>query len=253
VAGSLTNLQRRWLPLLGPVGLLVFWQLLASSGAVNQRLLPTPVAVFRRAYELIASGPLLWDIATTLSRCFLGYFLALAIGIPIGFAIGLSSIASAGASIILDFFRSLPVTAAFPIFLILFGVGSESMIAMVFFATVFIVIMHAKYGIQSIPAARRRMAQSFGATELQILVQIRAVEALAHVLIGARTVLSLALIVAIVSEMFIGSTSGLGQRLFLSYQMQTMNDLYAIVVVVGAIGYVLNLALLAFERSVSFD
>jgi NitT/TauT family transport system permease protein len=53
--------------------------------------------------------------------------------------------------------------------------------------------------------------------------------------------------------MFIGSTSGLGQRLFLSYQMQTMNDLYAIVVVVGAIGYLLNVALLAFERSVSFD
>jgi len=81
----------------------------------------------------------------------------------------------------------------------------------------------------------------------------RAVEALAHVLIGARTVLSLALIVAIVSEMFIGSTSGLGQRLFLSFQMQTMNDLYAIIVVVGAIGYLLNVALLAFERSVSFD
>jgi ABC-type nitrate/sulfonate/bicarbonate transport system permease component len=170
------------------------------------------------------------------------------IGTPIGLILGVSDTLGRSTSVILDFFRSLPVTAVFPLFLILFGVGSETIVAMIFFATVFIVIMHAMYGVRSTPDSRRQMAKSFGATEVQIFLHIRSIEAAGQVLIGARTALSLSLIVAIVSEMFIGSNQGLGQRLYLSYQRQSLDDMYAIVLVVGALGYFANRLFVLVER-----
>ena len=234
------------LPLVGPACLILLWEIAASGGDV-ERLFPLPATVFSRAYFLTLNGNLAWDIYATFGRCICGFLLAVSIGTPIGLALGASKALGRAMSVIVDFFRSLPVTAVFPIFLVFFGVGSITMIAMVFFATVFIVIMHATYGIRSTPEERTRMARSFGATGTQIFIHISVIEAIGQVLIGARTALSLSLIVAIVSEMFIGSNLGLGQRLYISYQRQSLADMYAIVLIIGVLGYCANQLFLYLE------
>jgi NitT/TauT family transport system permease protein len=239
------------LPLVGPAIVVAAWQWSSSSGASLSRFLPSPAATFQEALRLLASLAFGADVLATLGRWLAGYALAVLIGAPVGMLLGASIPLGRSASVLVDFFRSLPVTATFPVFLVFFGVGNAAMIAMVFFATVFIQVMHASYGVRSSPPARRTMAKSFGATETQVFIHVRAVEAIGHVIIGMRTALSLSLIVAIVAEMFIGADRGIGQRLYLSYQLQSLAELYAIVIIVGLLGYGANALFLAIERKFS--
>ena len=236
------------LPLVGPILVLAVWQGAVWEDPSVGHFLPSPAITFGEATKLLSSAAFGADVLATLGRWLAGFALAVAIGAPVGLILGASIPLGSAASVVVDFFRSLPVTAAFPVFLVIFGVGNAAMIAMVFFATVFIQMMHASYGIRSAPAARATMARSFSASPNQVFFHVRAIEALGHVVIGMRTALSLSLIVAIVSEMFIGADRGIGQRLYLSYQLQSLAELYAIVFIIGAIGYGANRLFVAIER-----
>lgn len=245
------RVRRVLLALVGPIILIAVWYLASSPRFLGIQLLPLPGATFRRVVELLLSADFAADIGATFERWAIGFAMAIAIGTPVGLVLGISPVLDGAVNVIVDFFRSLPVTAAFPVFLIVFGIGEPTMIAMVFFATVFIVILNASYGVKATSPTRQMMARSFGATQFQVFVHIRAVEAVRQVLIGMRTVLSLSLVVAIVSEMFIGATHGIGQRLYLSYQLQSLTDLYAIVLIAGLLGYFANRVFLVIEHRVS--
>jgi NitT/TauT family transport system permease protein len=240
---------REFLPkLLGPCLLIAGWQMLLTVNADFARFLPSPLATLQEAETLLGSAAFGADVLATLGRWAGGFALAVCIGAPIGLILGASAWLGNAFGVLVDFFRSLPVTASFPIFLVFLGIGNAAMIAMVCFSTIFIQMMHAMIGVRTAPPSRRIMARSFGATDMQIFLRIRSMEAVAQVVIGMRTTLSLSLIVAIVSEMFIGADHGMGQRLYLSYQLQSLAKLYAIVLMVGLIGYAANVLFSVVER-----
>jgi len=151
-----------------------------------------------------------------------------------------------------DFFRSLPVTALFPLFLLTFGIGDRSKIAMACAATVFVVLLNSAYGVLHATDARTKMARAFGASSLQVFLRIVCPEALPQVFVGMRTALSLSLIVVVVSEMFIGTRYGLGQRLFDAYAKNTVVDLYAVVLFLGLLGLASNTLFVFLERRLVF-
>jgi NitT/TauT family transport system permease protein len=234
--------------LIGPLLLIIAWQMLLTVNADFARFLPSPLATAREAANLLGSAAFGADFLATFGRWAGGFVLAVCIGAPTGLILGASTWMGNAFGILVDFFRSLPVTASFPIFLVFLGIGNAAMIAMVCFSTIFIQMMHAMIGVRTAPAARRIMARSFGATDMQIFFRIRSMEAVQQVIIGMRTTLSLSLIVAIVSEMFIGADHGMGQRLYLSYQLQSLAKLYAIVLMVGLLGYAANILFSFVER-----
>lgn len=152
-----------------------------------------------------------------------------------------------------EFGRSLPVTSLFPLYLMAFGAVSDaSKVAMVFTGTVFIVILHAAYGVSNASPARTRMARMFGANRWQIFWRITIWEALPDTLGGMRSALSIALIVVVVSEMFIGTVAGAGQRIFQAYQRNSLETLYAIIVFMGVAGYVSNKLFIMIEKRIAF-
>ena len=240
--------KRLLAPLGGVLLALVVWNFVAISIGDTARLIPTPMVAVERCVALLMSGDINADIEATLWRWLTGFILAVAVGAPAGLFVGASEFVRRSLSIVIDFLRSLPVTALFPVFLVFFGVGNTAMIAMSFSATVFIIIVHAVYGIQSAPLTRANMARSFGARPWQIFWRISAMEALHHIFVGMRTTLSLSLIVAVVSEMFIGASHGLGQRLYLSYQLSQVGDLYALILIVGTLGMIANWLFSRLER-----
>lgn len=244
--------SRTLLPLAGALTLVVIWQIIAVTIGQQSRLVPTPGSACVRWFRMVLSGDLNADVLATLWRWVAGFTLATLAGAPIGLLLGSSNLLYRGSSLVIDFLRSLPVTALFPVFLIFFGVGTIAMIAMTFSATVFIIIVSAIYGVQSSTLTRRNMALSFGASPSRIFWGISLMEALHHILVGMRTALSLSLVVAIVSEMFIGAEHGLGQRLYLSYQTQHVADLYALILTVGTIGYAANWLFIKAERRIVF-
>ena len=248
--------SRGWLdlvlPLLGPLLLLASWFLASSLGLVAPLLLPAPQVVLKTLASLLRSGSLFRDIGASLWRWGMGYATGCLVGVPLGLLVGSSLRLYRSPLPLLDFFRSLPVTALFPLFLLLFGIGEEAKIAMAFASTVFVVALNSAYGVLQAQRARIKAARVFGASRWQIFRWVIFFEALPQTLVGMRTTLSLSLIVVIVSEMFIGTKWGLGQRIYDAYTVNLTEELYAVLLVTGLLGYLSNRLFMAIETRLVF-
>jgi NitT/TauT family transport system permease protein len=214
--------------------------------------MPSPGKAFARLGELVWSGDIFPDFNASLWRWTTGYAIGCLMGVPLGLVLGTSSVIYRASFSLIDFFRSLPVTALFPLFLLLFGIGDNSKIAMAFAATVFVVILNTAYGVVQAQKTRIRAARVFGASSWQVFKWVTFFEALPATLVGMRTSLSLALIAVIVSEMFIGTQKGLGQRVFDAYTVNLTVDLYAVLLFCGFLGYIVNRLFVQLEKRIVF-
>ncbi len=228
------------------------WSFFHYSGMASPSILPSPVDSMQRLWTLLSSGKLNSDLLTSAKRWGAGFLLGVLVGSPIGLAMGYSRWINLLFDFPVDFFRSLPVTALFPVFLLAFGIEDASKIAMVATAVAFVMIVTASYGVRQAPYTRQQMAQVFGASRLRRFLDIVLPEAVGQIVTGMRISLGTSLIVVVVAEMFIGSRFGLGQRLYDAYSINAVSDMYAVVVLVGVIGYFLNISFRFLERRLVF-
>ena len=117
------------------------------------------------------------------------------------------------------------------------------------FAAALAIIFNVAYGVMNARKTRLLAAWLMGARRHQILL-IVLLESFPQTFIGLRTGVSLALIVVIVAEMFIGSKDGLGNSIFEAQQMFEMPAMYAAIFASGALGYGLNLLFRVIEKRV---
>lgn len=241
--------QQRVLELvLGPLLLFCIWWLADAGHLVNRNLLPSPVATLHDTWRNFVSGSLSRDFLATLVRVTYAFTAASAIGIPLGIILGAREGIYRSVEFIIDFFRSTPATAMFPLFMLVFGLGEFSEIAVATFAATLVVIFNVAYGVMHARQTRILAARSMGASSLRIFKDIIFYETLPQTFVGLRNGVSLALVVIIVAEMFIGASTGLGHRIIdaqISYQL---TDMYGSILVSGAMGYGLNLLFLVVEK-----
>lgn len=242
----------RILGILGLLLLLGIWHGISLSAAQKANLVPSPIATLSHAVQVLTTNESWRDIAETVGRMSAGFVLASMVGILVGLIVGVSRNTFRAFSPILDFFRSTPVTSLYPVFVILLGVGHVSKIGMIFFACVFIIAVNAAYGMLSRSEVRSQMAALFGATPLQRLTRIHIFEALPHIVVGLRTALSLSLIVSILTEMFMGSEFGIGQRITLAFATYRMEELFTWILISGSAGYLLNRVFDLLEDAVAW-
>jgi len=189
------------------------------------------------------------DIIATLLRVGTAFGISLLIGLPLGLLFGTSENIYRSFEFIIDFFRSTPATALFPLFLLIFGIADTSKIAATCFSATLIIIFNTAHGTMRAKQSRLRMIRSMGATRFQIFYTILFWESLPQTFVGLRNALSTSLIVVIITEMFIGTTHGLGKLIIdsqITYEIKTM---YAIILLTGTIGYLLNLLFLGLEKN----
>jgi ABC-type nitrate/sulfonate/bicarbonate transport system permease component len=136
----------------------------------------------------------------------------------------------------------------FPLFLVLFGVGDRTKISVAAFGAAPVILFNVAYGVMNARKTRILAARVMGASRLRVLRDVMLLESLPQTLVGLRNGVSLALVIVVVAEMFIGSTDGLGQRVFEAQQLFNMPDMYAAIFAAGALGYGLNLLFLTIER-----
>ena len=104
------------------------------------------------------------------------------------------------------------------------------------------------YGVMNARKTRILAAKAMGTKWLRVLTDVTLLESLPQTFVGLRNGVSLALVIVVIAEMFIGSTDGLGQRVFEAQQLFAMPDMYAAIFAAGALGYSLNLLFLLIER-----
>ncbi len=235
-------------PLALPLVLLAFWAAVSGLGLTSRLLVPAPWEVGR-----VAVSPAYWrsvapDLAATCARLAAGFALGGTCGVILGIAMGHSKRLYELLVFPVDFFRSIPVAALFPLFLVLFGVGNLSKIATVMWSTGLIVLVNTMYGVRVCSPTRQRFARTLHASALQLLRTVVIPESLPSILGGLRTGLSIALIVVILTEMFLGTERGLGQRIFRSALLYETAAMYLSIILTGILGYGLNRAFVVVER-----
>lgn len=237
------------IPFIGVTGLVILWYLAIKFRIIDPVLLPSPLVTIEAMWKGFSGGKLGTDFLITVQRTGLAIALASAIGIPIGLILGASERIYRSLEFVVDFFRSTPSTAIFPLFLLLFGVDDRTKIYVATFAASLAIIFNVAYGVMNARKTRLQAARLMGARRLHILLVVL-LESFPQTFIGLRTGVSLALIVVIVAEMFIGSKDGLGNTIFEAQQMFDMPAMYAAIFASGALGYGLNLLFRLIERRV---
>lgn len=234
--------------LAGPLALFAIWYAVNAGGLVNPRLLPSPVRTLQAVWTGALDGGLGHDFARTLWRTLQAFGIAGAAGVPIGIMIGASERLYRSIEFLVDFFRSLPATAMFPLFMILFGLGDISKIAIAAFAAWLVILFNVAYGVMNARRTRMLAARVMGASRLRIFRDVVFFESLPQTFVGLRTAVSLALVVIVVAEMFIGSDDGLGKRIVDSQMVFDLPQLYGTILVSGVLGYGLNFVFITLER-----
>ena len=237
-----------YLPVVGVVGLIVLWYVAVWVQIVDPVLLPSPTETFQAMWKGMFQGKLGFDFLRTVERTTLATLIAAAISIPLGILLGSSEKLYRSVEFVIDFFRSTPASAMFPLFLVLFGVGDATKISVAAFGAALVIVFNVAYGVMNARKTRLLAAKVMGASPLRVLSDVMLLESLPQTFVGLRNGVSLALVIVVVAEMFIGSTDGLGHRVFESQQLFEMPDMYAAIFAAGALGYGFNLLFLLIER-----
>jgi NitT/TauT family transport system permease protein len=244
----MSRLPEKMIPLLGVFAFIALWWLICALGVVDRVLLPPPQEAMKGIWDGFVNGTLLVDFWKTIKRTFAAFAIALVVSVPVGVALGSSRRVYTAFEFLIDFFRSTPVSALFPLFLVILGVGELTKIAVAAFGASLLIVFNTAYGVMNARKTRQAAARIMGASPLRTMFDVTLLESLPQTFVGMRSGVSFALVIVIVAEMFIGSTDGLGQRVINAQMVFNMPEMYATIFAAGFLGYGLNLLFIILER-----
>ncbi|HSV77901.1 MAG TPA: ABC transporter permease [Ramlibacter sp.] len=240
----------RALPMLGPLLLFLVWDFVVRFGFIKAILLPAPADTVVTLVTGLLGGPLLTDFLVTVKRTLQAFAIAAVVGMPLGIVLGSAERAYRSVEFLVDFFRSTPSSALIPLFLLIFGVSDINKVAIAAFGAFLIVVFNSAYGVINARKQRVMAAKVMGASRWRQFRDVLVWESLQPSFVGLRSAVSMALVIVIVAEMFIGSDNGLGHRIIDAQQVLNVKSMYASILAAGALGYALNVLFLVAERRI---
>jgi NitT/TauT family transport system permease protein len=226
------------------------WSIIFDLKIFSPLLLPSPQIIILSLKNIFIEDNVLLDLKYTLWRLFSGLLLGSIFGLIIGFLISLSKKIIELSAFWLDFIRSLPYVALIPIFMLFFGTGDRAKIYLVAFVCFAITILNAVQSLKNINQTRILLAKSLGLNKTQIFSKIILPESLAYLSTGVKHLLSFSIIIVTVSEMFMSTNYGLGKKIINYHLLFSTADMYATIIIIGIVGYILNKIYSLFEKRV---
>lgn len=225
--------RTRVLTLLAPV---VLWQGAVSTGLINPAILPPPIVIGERTLTLLGEGGFRNHLLVTLRRTALAAGLASLFGVPIGFGMAANRRLRNVLSPVISAIFALPVIAMLPLLILVLGSTEAALVFTAAIGAFILVVWNARNGAKAIDPAYVEVARNNGATSLRALLrEVWLPGSLPLVFVGLRLGLSMSLLIVTAVE-FVAGNSGLGYVLWISWQSGVLPDLYATLVVIGAIG-----------------
>jgi ABC-type nitrate/sulfonate/bicarbonate transport system permease component len=246
---------RTWLLRFGPAfGLLALWQLLTVAGELV--FFPPPSEVLQRVYQNWFSAPAsslfvtpeFWaDVVPSVGRALAGLAIATVIGIALGVIAGQWASAAAYIDPPVNFMRSLPKPAIVPIFLLVLGATDAMRIGLIAFGCIWPILLNTMQGVRSVDPAYRETATAFHISTTVTFFRVILPAASPKIAAGIRVSLSLSLILMVLSEWML-AMNGLGYFLISAQRKFQVLDLWSAIVLLGLIGYGLNVVFVLAER-----
>jgi NitT/TauT family transport system permease protein len=188
---------------------LIVWQFVAFKRLMPELFLPGPSDIAAAFAAYVAKGQIWNDLWVSGQELVLGFVLAIVIGLPLGMAIGWYRRFAMALDPFVTFFNAIPRVSLTPLFIIWFGIGINSKLAVVFLGAVFAIIINAAVGVRTLDPALIKAARSFGANDLQLFRTVVLPGSVPYILAGFRLGLAHALTGVVVAEL-VAAQAGIG-------------------------------------------
>ena len=225
-----------------PLALLGIWALWsAGSGTFYYPPLTDILSTFNDTWVFERVGS---DVVPSLLRLTVGYLLAVAVAVLVGIPLGLNGMARRAAAPLVEFLRAIPPPALLPLAIVVIGVGNTMKVLIIAFVCLWPVLLNTIDGIRGIDPTLNDTVRVYGVSRLATLPA-----AMPQIFAGMRTSLSLAVIMMVISEM-VASTNGIGFFVLQSQRSFAIPEMWSGILLLGILGYVLNVIFLLVERRV---
>ncbi|MEP3275019.1 MAG: ABC transporter permease subunit [Stappiaceae bacterium] len=231
--------------------LLIAWILTSYFGLVKPFFWPTIDGTIDRAGKLISEGfrnVSIWEhVGISVYRVISGVIYGSIIGIPLGFAMGLSSVARGFFDPIVEFMRPIPPLALIPLIILWFGIDETAKIFLLFLASLFIMTIAARSGVSSVRISKVHAAYSLGASKMQVLRHVILPNALPEIFTGLRTSMGVCWGTVVAAEL-VAADKGVGSMIMIAKNFLQTDTVVIGIIIIGLIGYSIELLMRYAER-----
>ena len=232
-------------------GLIALWVLSSQLGLVEPFYWPTVGGTIDRIGLLVTEGfrnVSLWEhIGISVFRVITGVLLGAAVGIPLGFAMGLSSTARGLFDPIVEFMRPIPPLALIPLIILWFGIDETAKIFLLFLASLFIMTIAARSGVSSVRISKVHAAYSLGASKAQILRHVILPNALPEIFTGLRISMGVCWGTVVAAEL-VAADKGIGSMIMIAKNFLQTDTVVIGIIIIGVIGYAIEILMRYMER-----
>ena len=234
---------------------------LTSKGSINYEpgkgwqmepiWLPSPEAVAARFIEIATNGyqnTSLWGhLGSSLMRVLGGFILGSIVGIPLGYAMGLSSWFRGWFDPIVEFMRPVPPLALIPLVIIWFGIWETGKIVLLFLAALWIMTIAARSGVSGVRISKIHAAYSLGASKSQIMRHVIIPNSLPDIFTGARVAMGVCWGTVVAAEL-VAAQKGAGMMIIAASKFQLTDIVVMGIILIGVIGYGIDILMRMAER-----
>ncbi|HWR08487.1 ABC transporter permease [Sporomusa sp.] len=228
---------------------LLLWEIAPRVGLVDAIFLPPISKVAVAFWNLIITGELFTHIGVSLLRSLLGFSLGLGVAIPMGLLIGWFRGFEYFIDPLVQTFRQTSTLALFPVFILLFGIGELSKVAVIFWGVQWAVLLNTISGVKNVDPLLIKSARSMGISSFSLFIKVILPASMPSILTGIRLSATHSILVLIAAEM-LGANAGLGYLLFFAEANFLIPKMYAAIVTMSLLGLIVNYALVTFEKRV---
>ncbi|MFD2685012.1 ABC transporter permease [Streptomyces phyllanthi] len=231
----------------GLAGFLALCEAVPRLGIVSEDYFP-PLSRIADALVTELGDRTFWTaLGDTLTGWAVGLAIAVTAGILAGVGIAVVPFLREATASTIEFLRPIPSVALIPLAVLLYGTELRSVLLLVVYASFWQVLIQVLYGVQDVDPVAEETARSYGLGTWARVRHVLWPTALPYVMTGVRLAAAVALILAVTAELVIGAP-GLGARIMVAQTSQAVPEMYALVVVTGALGLVINVGARTVER-----
>ncbi len=229
------------------LGFLAAWQISSAQGWINPAVFPRLDVIVAALWKGIVGGALIDDIAISLQRSGIAFAAAVVIGIPLGLFMGQVAAVERALDPLLQFFRQTSALALYPVFILMLGLGEASKVFVIFWATLFPILLSTSGGVKEVDRKLVEMARTYGAGSIAIFRRVILPASVPAIFVGLRLSATTALLLLIAAEM-IGANKGVGFQVMNAQYNFQIPLMYASILLLALLGLAANAGLVLLQR-----
>lgn len=216
------------------------WFLVTKYAGINSIFLPSPGDVISAIAQLWSSGYLLTDIITSFTRVSIGFLLSAIIAVPLGILIGTFASIRALFEPIIGILRYMPAPAFIPLLIIYLGIEEAPKIMLIFIGTLFFNVLMIMDSVKFVPQDLIETTYTLGGKRSQVLLEVITPYIVPRIIDTFRVNMAASWNLVVVAEL-IAASEGLGKRILLAQKFLKTDEIFACLIILGLIGFLLDL------------